>query len=299
MKLLNLCEESQNYLTDPQEIENYIRKVLLFTKGYTIDQNGHVTFRAQLDITKSVKVKRLNIKIAKCGVLVCKNSNLESLDNFPDICKNYTIQNNEYLRGEIYIKTINSGDYSFIVDNYYITSIKTNDSRLYVVSAKYPNSPGIMKLNKIEFINNNDIELTLQSYSNITSFKNIIVPSKSFDHLVILHCGIRNFKNYDYVVKKYAQFDLPNIETYSNIDKVHVIDQYLQLRLGNTLNNIINIMFNPTHDIQLVQDKFIKDNTGFNILNKYVLYDFSKRKNHIMDCAVELIDNGFEEAAEL
>ena len=58
-------------------------------------------------------------------------------------------------------------------------------------------------------------------------------------------------------------------------------------------------MFNPTHDIQLVQDKFIKDNTGFNILNKYVLYDFSKRKNHIMDCAVELIDAGFPEAAEI
>lgn len=50
MKLLNLCEESQNYLTDPQEIENYIRNVLQYKKAYKIDNQSRVTFNANVTL---------------------------------------------------------------------------------------------------------------------------------------------------------------------------------------------------------------------------------------------------------
>ena len=205
MKLLNLCEESQNYLTDPQEIENYIRKVLLFTKGYTIDQNGHVTFRAQLDISKKVQAKRLNIKIAKCGVLVCKNSNLESLDNVPDICKNYTIINNNILdfRG---------------IDKFNISNMYT-------------------KGNKLE------------------SFRGI--------ENALLH--MLRIKDLDYL---------------------------------KNCNNIINILFTICDTIFVSGDTY-ETNELLKIIKEYLRLSLKSRKEYVMDCAVELIDNGFEEAAEL
>ena len=273
MKLTNLNEAylSSPTLTKKDEIEEYITETLRYQGKYTLDENMHVTFLQKLKLTQNIDVRQLKSKIKKCKTeLVLDASRLCSLINFPDKCQTLDVMNNVYLEDEIQIRVFsnNSKDISR------------------------------MKLNKIRFNNDSsDIGLMLQGCLNITSFNDIIIPSKTLYFMAIKISGIKSFKEYDFNIGKYAEFKLEKLRNFLYIDKVFC-KEILQVEVYDVYDNIITLLLNRTPEIKLRHAIKVDDDRVISILNKYI--KINNRWDYVMDCAVELLEhNGFEKAAEL
>ena len=298
MKLTNLNEAylSSPTLTKKDEIEEYITETLRYQGKYTLDENMHVTFLQKLKLTQNSDVRQLKSKIKKCKTeLVLDASRLCSLINFPDKCQTLDVMNNVYLEDEIHVKTI--ADNTYFSDNNYIKSLITDDKQIRVFSN---NSQDIsrMKLNKIRFNNDSsDIGLMLQGCLNITSFNDIIIPSKTLYFMAIKISGIKSFKEYDFNIGKYAEFKLEKLRNFLYIDKVFC-KEILQVEVYDVYDNIITLLLNRTPEIKLRHAIKVDDDRVISILNKYIKNN--NRWDYVMDCAVELLEhNGFEKAAEL
>ena len=92
-----------------------------------------------------------------------------------------------------------------------------------------------------------------------------------------------------------------NFDSYKNISDYKILETIEYF--GNSKNDI---KMEISHSIELLlchNLKYIKSFTTkhdmLEIVDKYVRMGLQKRKEHIMDCAIELIDAGYEKAAEL
>lgn len=124
-----------------------------------------------------------------------------------------------------------------------------------------------------------------------------------FDNIENLYCyecpitSLYDMHNLNGKINDDLRIDVDDIVSFRGIENCKIPNIYLHQ--CNTLNNIILCLLNNTSKITLMPYDFGASFTkGMDIIDKY-LKNISKRKDYLMDCAVELIDNGFEEAAEL
>ena len=129
-----------------------------------------------------------------------------------------------------------------------------------------------MDLNIIQNDNNSIHNLELLDIDTLVNFYNLPSDLKKLKIIV----GI-NFKSFR------------GIETYEKLIK-------LQIHGVDVIHNIINVLLCEN----LVDTVFyLRNTTVMDIIKKYMNMSIIERSDYIMDCAVELIDAGYPEAAEL
>ena len=134
-----------------------------------------------------------------------------------------------------------------------------------------------LKLNRVKNDNDSIYDLII---SNVTGLKDLCNLSSNLEKLILR--SNRDFKSFR------------GIETYDNL--VEFVAQSNGRGPIDAYDNIVNVLLckKLNYIILGINQKHV-----FSIMNRYISIDLSERSNHIMDCAVELIDAGFEDAAEL
>ncbi len=292
MKLHNIVEQQTTYqqipyLTDRDDIIRYVKNVLRYNDRWKITDEG-VEFFDTLYLD-NLPNDTLDIKISDAKYINLKNTNIQSLENFPQECSVLNIYDNMFSKLVIKTKSIFE---TRVVNNYKLKSIITYGNNLNVYDDINKESQRLIT-NKIEFKNDNVKELEVRNCSKITSFGQFIIPSKTLDRLCVEFCNIRSFKDFDFVVKNICDLTLPYLDNYRYIDKIK--SNKLFLHVFENTDSIITLMNNNSKRITLfyvdTPDKISE------ILDKFITME--NRSEHIMDCAIELIDAGFEKAAEL
>lgn len=128
----------------------------------------------------------------------------------------------------------------------------------------------------IKTTNNNIKHLEMYIISDFKNFTNLPL------NIVSLKCeGLKNLNSF-VGIDKYKKLDDFNIST-------SVIKNIITLLLSNMSNNETLADY-----VDIINNPIVND-----IINEYMEIGGSYRSERIMDCAVELIDAGFDEAAEL
>ena len=141
---------------------------------------------------------------------------------------------------------------------------ETDDSSLTLMN---------MTMNPQSGDNDDIFDLRMNNVNNIINFKNL--PK----HLIaIKYHAMKDFKNYI------------GIDEYKNLHTLFCdstkYDNIITTLLCKKLSNFHTHKLCVPHNIEMILEKY------FNIMTH-------KRSEHVMDCAVELIDAGYPEAAEL
>ena len=285
-------EEKLDYLTDKQEIAHYIEKVLKYKGVYTITPMG-VEFYNDITIS-NLPNDTLDIKISKAKYITISNTNLQSLENLPPKCNGLLINNNSFT--SLDITTLVSDSYPRLRDNYNLKTISTIDTSLDIRGSL--GSKRKIITNRIEFKTNDVINDLRLNSGGITSFDQIIIPSKKIYTLRIdSGCNITSFKEFDFIVYDGCEIFLKTIKNYLYVDKLYVENFSLEIHIYKIVDNIITFLLNKSKIIDftyLETPKVVAD-----IMHRYIQNPIDKRAEYIMDCAIELIDAGYEKAAEL
>lgn len=151
-------------------------------------------------------------------------------------------------------------------------------------------------INKIHFARSNqdvsNINIIDSTCHNV--FENLL--GGKISNLYIVNSEFRKFTKHYAKNIETAYIDCRYIDNFRNVDSFKV-SQKLKLQCMHTLDNIINLLNNTCESI--VIDPFESISKPANIVRLYLNIGSLVRKDYIMDCALTLIDNGFEMAAEL
>lgn len=256
--------------------------VVVFNDGY------NAGYRRYLD-------KHTNTSILRFGKfdssVVIAQLPFESLKNMP----NYVTR--EYKISELFnidsfdldlqycsILKINKCDFSDLtnIDNVFERLVLQNLPKINCFNVL----PGMMKpINLLSLSIDSDIKTTNNEIyylqlTNIYKFKNFKnLPSK----LISLRCN-----------------DIVDFESFVGIDECKNLTDFT-IRTDK-INNIITLMLCPQISNNVFKDDLVRiffNDTVNDIMNQWLEIYGKWRTDHVMDCAVELIDAGFPEAAEL
>lgn len=125
------------------------------------------------------------------------------------------------------------------------------------------------------------VELRISISLRSTNIKNLSTL-KTKNVISINMVSTRNFDSYKNI-SEYKNLETIDYFQYDKNDIKMEISHSIELLLCHSLKSI---EFRDKHDM-------------LEIVDKYVRMGLQKRKEHIMDCAIELIDAGYEKAAEL
>ena len=172
-----------------------------------------------------------------------------------------------------------------------LTQVKNVLSTITITNCK--------KINSFDMLPHNHNTNGKKMYIKNMTIQQVKTKNKNIIHLNLETInGIYNFTHLPQNVKELNYRKMPDFNSWIGID------HYDSLKTLTTDTKIINNI------ISLVLCKGIYNADFINIFNihgpireiiknKYLKIDLSERAEHIMDCAIELIDAGFEEAAEL
>ncbi len=292
MKLSNVCEQKQNYLTDPQEIDSYVRNVLRYKLDYDILPDNVVLFKNDLTF-KNFPNNKLDIKFSCEKTVSYFENNFSTFEDFPVKCKTLWLARNSFEKVEIPSNV--TGDI-YVSDNFKLEDVILHDCNnlLNIYDSQITNNKRL-NIKKIEYKGNETVK-SIKCYGSdkLISFKQIIVPSKKITKLIITACAIRSFKHFDFHIENSCHFLLPDLDNYQYVDNIKC-DGKIKFNVYSNINNIITFLLNSCNLLQI--DFYIKEVSD--IMQQYLHMEPYTRAEHVMDCAVELIDAGFEEAAEL
>lgn len=130
---------------------------------------------------------------------------------------------------------------------------------------------------------------------NIFTYDNIKFPPKLYK--VSLDLNVSHFTNGFSVANLAYISTRDKLSSFRNIDN-YSSDMAFTLDDDYTINSIITTLLIKSPLTTVSSNRPEKDNIN-DILRDYLDKDLSERKEFIMDCAVELIDAGYPEAAEL
>ena len=287
MKLTHLTEQKQEFLTDRDDIIRYVKNVLNYTDRWKITDDG-VEFLDTVVLDK-LPNDTLDIKISEAANIRLSNTNIKSLDNFPSTCGVLLIYDNTFSKLVIKTKSIFE---TRVAGNFKLKSIITYGNKLFIYDSAATRSQKLIT-DKIEFKNDNVEALECNNSSKIISFDQIVIPSKTLERLTVKYCNIKSFKDFDFVIKDRCDLELNMLDNYRYVDRVKA--KYLRLEIFDNTDNLITLILNQSPKILLVCPD--KNLSLIKIIDKFL--SLKNRADHIMDCALELIDAGFEEAAEL
>ncbi len=297
MKLNKLNESIKNdFMSNADEIDDYIKNVLEYKSKYVINDDFSVDFLDDVKI-KSTDIDYLRIKTNDClGNFFITHSSITTTQNLPKSCKILGFIDCPNIQENLILETLTA--YGTQIDETtHIESIITFDKRLTVQDyvTRYDMT---MDTKHIEFKNDSkELMLVVGNCGKILSFKQIIAPSKSFKELSIIDSGIISLKDFDFSVHDYCKLRLPNLVNFYNINNVN-IGGTLEIDIFNNLAYLVNICLNTSRKIRVRYDNSLDGNKISIMLNDLVS-NMQQRKENIMDVATFLIDAGYEEAAEL
>ena len=294
MKLTHIIEEEQNFLTAPQEIDDYIRNVLKYKSFYSVQNNSGVYFNRDLKLT-NLRNEKIKIRIFSSADIFYEKNNFDVFEDFPIECNGLYIENNMFSDIIIRSKVVNS---IHIRDNMNLKSITLYDPNIRLSVFQYgSNKYQDLITNKIEYKHNETVNyLNCENLGKLFSFDQIIIPSKKIKKLDIAWSGIKTFKDFDFHIINSCHFLLPNIDNYKYVDKIKC-DGGIIFDILDNVKNIITFLLNKTQTLDILFTPNRKEIS--NIMQQYFRMDPSIRSEHVMDCAIDLIDAGYEKAAEL
>ena len=292
MKLSKVCEQKQNYLTDPQEIDTYVRNVLRYKLDYDILPDNVVLFKKDLTL-KNFPNNKLDIKFSCEKIVSYTENDFFTFEDFPVKCKQLWLARNSFEKVEI---PSNVTDDIYVCNNFKLEDlILHNCNNLLHIYDSELTSKKRLNIKKIEYKGNETVK-SIKCYGSakLISFKQIIVPSKKITTLIITECAIRSFKDFGFHIENSCHFLLPDLDNYQYVDNIKC-DGMITFNVYHTINNIITFLLNSCNLLR--SDFYIKEVSD--IMQQYLHMEPYTRAEHIMDCAVELIDAGYEKAAEL
>ncbi len=310
MKLHTLHEQSQNiskvskYLTDVDQIHEFIKNYffLILTTGngsgafitqkdYIINADFSVSFITKDTIEIRLKNSQMLIKIHKASILYFEHCKFDDMDFLPKSCTELTFQVVTFPRNCV-IKT----------------NVKKRLSFAYI---------GDNRIESLTISGSTPLKTLVFYYGGFDTVKNISVLTPNIGECVFYQCkdfdftkidmtshiakcqidycgignknfnGVENFKNLDFLSFEYTSFD-----SYSGIENLRSAG--VKFRNNTSHDKIINLLLAKVSSIDISGNI---NKIVYGIISKYLAT--ANRSDHIMDCAVELIDAGFEEAAEL
>ena len=132
-------------------------------------------------------------------------------------------------------------------------------------------------------------------FSDLSEIKNGI-----YDLVQINETLITCFNKHNAHTIHRCEFDCSNLISFTKIDDFVVSERFILTDIDKHCNNIINIL-NNTCDNIIIEPDTISSHVDIDatkaIIRKYLA--LQNRKNYLMDCTIELLDKGFNTAAEL
>ena len=287
MKLVNL-NESQ-LLTNIEDIANYLNDEFGYDKKVGVDKDGNVTVYNDLVIYKSKTPLRIKLKSTKS--LEISYTYAKHLSSFlPEIATDLKIAWCNYLESHINITT-HVPDYWINVEHCEtIQAIETLSPKIFVIDCKSFN--GLLHTSTAD-----TSAIVINSCPKIYRFSQCNTKAH-LTHLVFENCFLETLENFNIKTNNLSIARCQSIKDCSGIENLNATEMLRLDIYPHMTRHLINILLNTSPKLTTTYKDFEKD-TLENIMLEYEGKNISKRANYIMDCAVELIDAGFEEAAEL
>lgn len=284
-----------------KEIHDFIKNVLCYNGTYTITQDNKIIFDNIINVDGCV-VSKFNFNFFPYEIQYAPQYNLyhlniSSLKNFPNECESAIISFCENLKNEIELKQKIST--ITISSNTNIKSVIVTTDNLHIFNSTL--NPKALELEKITLFNDKqNTIITINDCHKIIDFNQINLPP-TIKHLTVINCNIKTLKNFNTVVKDDLAICLPFLENYKFLNEIKAGTIYVDLN-----QNIKNVILALLQHSCVIFDANFKSSILSNcitynklcrILNSYTIKE--NKSEFIMDCALELIDCGYEEAAEL
>ncbi len=241
----------------------------------------------------------LRLKIRECYRFEYINTILSSNTTYPQECYSFGITSCEVKNGteQLKINTSCKNDLNFLLINGE-TVLNVQDSSATSTYTSFD----VRQCDFTKIIYNTSTinsSIKISQCKNIKSFTDLVIPQNVFN-LEIFDSRISTFEHFATKIKNVFKFDTRHVKNFLHCDKIDANE--LDFILYNVFDNIINIIINDncevislTYNIRILNvfEELV------DILEKYIEMNKNMRKDHIMDCAIELIDAGFEKAAEI
>ncbi len=304
MKLQNMIEaKTSKYLTDVDQIHEFIKKYFFVIrasngtgdqineKDYIINADFSVSFITKDCLQINLQKSQMQIKIHKAHELIFEHCNFDDMDFLPKSCNILKFKSGS-LPPNCIIKTNVKKILLFgYFDNIKIESLTLSSSTslkllffyscdldmINKIDVRIPNIErcDFYECKKIDFS-----KIEIHSHIKTCVIDNSDIGNKNFN-------GIEKFKSIDVL-----KFDYTTFDSYSGIENTKASS--IMFMNTKTQKGIINLLLTQCQSIGISGNI---NKTVYGIISKYLRLE--NRVDHIMDCALELIDAGFEEAAEL
>ena len=240
------------------------------------------------DINKYSILRKIPYKFNTAKTFRMTQIEFDDYDFLPEVCTNMIFENVNLLEKELVIKShiISS---SLLMSACHPQVIKIVNPQAQIRKIDINNSCA----QKIFIHENTYVEdyIRLDSLCKLRSLdRECLILPRNNKHIYINKLNlITCFSEQENTINthNFSIDDLPNLQSWRNIDKIK-ISGFLKLYRINTYKNIINLM---------LVDNNCKIVTGFGPLAKY--NEISNRSDYIMDFALDLIDAELPLAAEL
>ena len=286
MKLTKLCESK--YIVDKEEIKE-ILAACDYHKKWSIDKNDEITLASNFFLNSNLQIfltdknlTTLPLKIKKAKVFKVMYSVLSNYDFLPQ-------QSSEIRLSNLHLDYEHLDIDIDITDVLYLYNINgANQFSFSFKSCDYLNIYNCNSLYSINIKNSFLNSLSIDDCNNI-NLNDTFVISNNLHHISLNSMlGITGFNMHIKSTNTLSLTKLSNLQSWRNIENYKIL-LYLNINNTDQLNNFINVMLLET-------DKITNDNKSIDF-TKYTTV--KNRSDYIMDFAVELIDAGFPEAAEL
>lgn len=294
MKLKNLREEEQEYTSNIEEITKFLKDVK-YKKSFKMNTDGSINLNAigVLELTSILKKYPKISKAKKLEIAWYGAQQNGFLDIMPRTAEELVLR---YFKPSN--KTLTLGSYdSLKLDNCIIKTVEVESCYAFEITENSINHD--FKKLIVHDKSINDLKL-----NNMILTKNEKIYDDHVMSIRLMSITIDTFENI------FSSCDYLNIVGFTDITSwkgIGDLDIRKEISLpyyAPNINNIIHIMLSTVEKIWITlhsgsfrSHEEIDLHVGLKSLERY--FDNIKRKDFIMDVAVELIDAGFEEAAEL
>ena len=290
MKLINVCENIE-YLNSRREIRDYLDSLNRHSE-FTLD-NDYISYNG--DLYFHSLDEDVPLKIKECNSFEYSECVLNANSALPIECEELKINNCSIKNQEFTINTM--ANFYKIYSSSFVNKliIRNTNNRYCEINI---NNSTLCEFTLISISPSNTIDI--RECKNITSFVNIKLPM-FVSNFTIDNVGIKDFKYFETIVNNVLSIDSTSFQNYLLTDTVKA--NFLYIYVNNKINNLLTLLLNNYATKLYIHSSEIASYSNMDnlikIFGKYTQKPKNIRVNFVMDCAVELIDAGFEEAAEL
>ncbi len=295
MKMINLLEQTK-FLYNEESVSKYLK-----TFNYDVGKNNEnfTIFNSnKVNLNKNIIFDNLNeelkIELGFCTDIALKKiKGLSSLKSFLPVTAINLIVDECDVAGVLDITTLVYNNYINIIKCNNLVEILTISPALFIdacdsINSVYFNGKTSKYANFI----------VIKKCKNVMSFSDI-KTNNGLSRLIFVNTGLNSYKNFnldvDELTVSYEEKD--TIKDFSYIENVQPKKRIFLTVFKNHTAHIINLLMLKTETIH-------NDYKGFNndslitIMDEFISKNNNERSEYIMDCALQLLDAGYEAEAE-